>query len=44
VVAEGLLPDSMGHAHLLLSAIAVPIVLGAVWLGVRRLRHAIKGH
>jgi uncharacterized membrane-anchored protein len=43
VVAEGLLPDSMGHAHLLLSAVAVPIVLGAVWLGVKRLRHAIKG-
>lgn len=43
VVAEGLLPDNMGHAHLLLSAVAVPIVLGAVWLGVRRLRHAIKG-
>nr|WP_298682777.1 DUF3422 domain-containing protein [uncultured Dongia sp.] len=43
VVAEGLLPDSMGHAHLLLSAVAVPIVLAAVWIGVKRLRHAIKG-
>jgi uncharacterized membrane-anchored protein len=43
VVAEGLLPHSMGHAHLLLSAVAVPIVLAAVWIGVKRLRHAIKG-
>ncbi|WP_374314377.1 DUF3422 family protein [Dongia sp.] len=44
VVAEGLFPAEDGHAHQLLAAIAVPIVLGAVWLGVKRLRRAIKGH
>jgi uncharacterized membrane-anchored protein len=43
VVAEGLFPGESGHAHQILAAVAVPIVLGAVWLGVRRLRHAIKG-
>lgn len=42
IVIEGLMPED-SHAHLILTAIAVPIVLGAVWLGVRRLRHAIKG-
>lgn len=43
VVAEGLLPEPGGHAHAVVAAVAVPIVLAAVWLGVRRLRHAIKG-
>jgi uncharacterized membrane-anchored protein len=43
VVAEGLFPGDSGHAHQILAAIAVPIVLGAVWLGVKRLRRAIKG-
>lgn len=44
VVAEGLFPGESGHAHQVLAAVAVPIVLGAVWLGVKRLRRAIKGH
>ncbi|WP_374656331.1 DUF3422 family protein [Dongia sp.] len=44
VVAEGLFPAKDGHAHQFLAAIAVPIVLGAVWLAVKRLRRAIKGH
>lgn len=43
IVVEGLLPEG-GHAHGILTAIAVPIVLGAVWLGVKRLRHALKGN
>ncbi|WP_374373632.1 DUF3422 family protein [Dongia sp.] len=43
VVTEGLFPGDHGHAHQILAAIAVPIVLGAVWLGVKRLRRAIKG-
>jgi uncharacterized membrane-anchored protein len=44
VVTEGLFPAEDAHAHKWLAAIAVPIVLGAVWLGVKRLRRAIKGH
>jgi uncharacterized membrane-anchored protein len=44
VVAEGLFPDDGGHAHKILGAVAVPIVLGAVWLAVKRLRRALKGH
>jgi len=44
VVTEGLFPSEDAHAHKWLAAIAVPIVLGAVWLGVKRLRRAIKGH
>jgi len=44
VVSEGLFPSEDAHAHKWLAAIAVPIVLGAVWLGVKRLRRAIKGH
>ncbi len=44
IVAEGLLPGKDGHAHEILAAISVPIVLGAVWLGVKRLRRAIKGN
>ncbi|TDQ86390.1 putative membrane-anchored protein [Dongia mobilis] len=43
VVTEGLFPGDHGHAHKVLAAIAVPIVLGAVWLGVKRLRRALKG-
>lgn len=43
VVTEGLFPGDHGRAHQILAAIAVPIVLGAVWLGVKRLRRAIKG-
>lgn len=44
VVTEGLFPSEDDHAHKWLAALAVPIVLGAVWLGVKRLRRAIKGH
>ncbi|WP_374383038.1 DUF3422 family protein [Dongia sp.] len=44
VVTDGLFPVENEHAHKLLAAIAVPIVLGAVWLGVKRLRRALKGH
>jgi uncharacterized membrane-anchored protein len=44
VVTEGLFPSEDAHAHKWLAAVAVPIVLGAVWLGVKRLRRAIKGH
>ncbi len=44
VVTEGLFPAGDEHAHKLLTALAVPIVLGAVWLGVKRLRRALKGH
>lgn len=43
IVAEGILPHPEQHAEKWLAAIAVPIVLAAVWLGVRRLRRAIKG-
>jgi uncharacterized membrane-anchored protein len=43
VVTEGLFPGDHGHAQKVLAAVAVPIVLGAVWLGVKRLRRAIKG-
>lgn len=39
IIVDGLIPDSEHH---LLSAIAVPVVLAAVWLSVRRLRHALK--
>ncbi len=39
ILTDGFFPDS---DHRLLSAIAVPIVLAAVWLSVKRLRHALK--
>ena len=39
IFVEGLFPDS---EHRLLGVIAVPVVLAAVWLSVRRLRHALK--
>ncbi len=43
MVSEGLFPGEDSHAHTLLAAIAVPIVLAAVWLGVKRLRRDQKG-
>jgi len=39
ILTDGFFPESEHH---LLSAIAVPVVLGTVWLSVRRLRHALK--
>ena len=39
IFVEGLFPES---EHRLLGVIAVPVVLAAVWLSVRRLRHALK--
>jgi uncharacterized membrane-anchored protein len=39
ILIDGVFPDSEYH---LLSAIAVPVVLAAVWLSLRRLRHALK--
>jgi uncharacterized membrane-anchored protein len=42
VLAEGLLPEPEQNAHRVLAAVGVPIVLGAVWVSVRRLRQALK--
>jgi uncharacterized membrane-anchored protein len=45
VLAEGILPEDGGHHGQVIAAIAVPIVLMAVWLAMRRLRRALKnGH
>jgi uncharacterized membrane-anchored protein len=38
VLAEGILPEDGGHHGQVIAAIAVPIVLGAVWFGMRRIR------
>jgi uncharacterized membrane-anchored protein len=43
VLVEGLLPEPEQNARRVLAAIGVPIVLGAVWVSVRRLRRALKG-
>jgi len=42
IVADGLFPE--GPEHRVLAAIAVPVILAAVWLSVRRLRRAFAGH
>ena len=42
VLAEGLLPASLENREHVAAAIAVPVVLVAVWLGVRRLRRVLK--
>jgi uncharacterized membrane-anchored protein len=39
IITDGLFPESN---HQLLGAIAVPVVLAAVWFSIRRLRHALK--
>lgn len=39
ILTDGIFPES---EHRLLGAIAVPVVLAAVWFSVRRLRHALK--
>jgi uncharacterized membrane-anchored protein len=39
ILSDGLFPES---DHRLLGAIAVPVVLAAVWFSIRRLRHALK--
>lgn len=43
--AEGLVPSDWHDREKLIAGIAVPILLGAVWFGIRRLRHVLKqGH
>jgi len=42
VLVEGLLPSDFENRGHLIAAIAVPVVLAAVWLGVRRLRRVLK--
>lgn len=42
VLAEGLLPSDLENREHVVAAIAVPVVLAAVWLGVRRLRRVLK--
>jgi uncharacterized membrane-anchored protein len=39
ILMDGVFPES---DHRLLGAIAVPVVLAAVWFSIRRLRHALK--
>jgi uncharacterized membrane-anchored protein len=39
IISDGLFPE---WEHRVLGAIAVPIVLAAVWFSIRRLRHALK--
>jgi len=39
MMAEGLVPDERGQR--IIGVVAVPVVLGAVWLAIRRLRHAL---
>jgi uncharacterized membrane-anchored protein len=39
ILSDGLFPES---DHRVLGAIAVPVVLAAVWFSIRRLRHALK--
>jgi uncharacterized membrane-anchored protein len=42
ILIEGLLPGDIENRGHLIAAIAVPVVLAAVWLGVRRLRRVLK--
>jgi uncharacterized membrane-anchored protein len=39
IISDGLFPE---WEHRVLGAIAVPVVLAAVWFSIRRLRHALK--
>ncbi|HVI91967.1 MAG TPA: DUF3422 domain-containing protein [Dongiaceae bacterium] len=42
ILIEGLMPGEPADREHAIAAIAVPIVLAAVWLGVRRLRRVLK--
>ncbi|HVJ32827.1 MAG TPA: DUF3422 domain-containing protein [Terriglobia bacterium] len=42
ILVEGLLPEDFANREHVIAAIAVPVVLAAVWLGVRRLRRVLK--
>jgi uncharacterized membrane-anchored protein len=42
ILVEGLLPSDLENREHVIAAIAVPVVLATVWLGVRRLRRVLK--
>ncbi len=42
ILVEGLLPSDSANREHIIAAVAVPVVLAAVWLGVRRLRRVLK--
>lgn len=42
ILIEGLLPSDIENREHIIAAIAVPVVLATVWLGMRRLRRVLK--